>query len=85
MKKIVIHPSYGAFGISDEMLEWMEKKSGEEIDKWNISRDDPLLVECVETLKPDGLKIVEIPDDVKWMICEYDGAEWIAERHRTWY
>ena len=31
------------------------------------------------------LKIVEVPDDVEWQIEEYDGAEWIAEKHRTWY
>lgn len=30
------------------------------------------------------LKIVEIPDDVKWFIHEYDGLEHIAEVHRTW-
>jgi len=30
------------------------------------------------------LKIVEIPDDVKWHIGEYDGIEWVAENHRTW-
>jgi arginine/lysine/ornithine decarboxylase len=30
------------------------------------------------------LKIVEIPDDVKWEINEYDGYEHVAEVHRTW-
>lgn len=30
------------------------------------------------------LKIVEIPDDVEWQIAEYDGNEWIAEKHRVW-
>jgi hypothetical protein len=30
------------------------------------------------------LKVVEIPDDVQWQIEEYDGKEWIAEKHRTW-
>jgi hypothetical protein len=29
--------------------------------------------------------IVEIPDDVKWHIHEYDGLEHVAEDHRTWY
>jgi hypothetical protein len=27
---------------------------------------------------------VDIPDDVKWEIEEYDGNEWVAEVHRTW-
>jgi hypothetical protein len=30
------------------------------------------------------IKIVEVPDDVKWYIEEYDGIEWVAEVHRTW-
>jgi hypothetical protein len=30
------------------------------------------------------LKVVEIPDDVEWIIQEYDGDEWISEKHRTW-
>jgi len=30
------------------------------------------------------LKVVEIPDDVKWQLEEYDGLEWVAEKHRTW-
>lgn len=28
--------------------------------------------------------IVDIPDDVKWHISEYDGLEHVAENHRTW-
>jgi len=30
------------------------------------------------------LKVVEIPDDVEYLIEEYDGLEHIAEAHRTW-
>jgi len=30
------------------------------------------------------LKIVEVPDDVEWEVDEYDGNEWVAEKHRTW-
>jgi hypothetical protein len=45
------------------------------------------LVECIES-NPDEkyLRIVEIPDDVDWIVQENDetGYEWIAERHRTW-
>jgi hypothetical protein len=56
-----------------------------------IVRDDPYLVQVVEELggKAAGgshatLKVVVIPADVDWTIEEYDGSEWIAERHRTW-
>lgn len=56
-----------------------------------IARDDKELVAIVEILgeKANGqharLRIVEVPDDVKWEIHEYDGKEWVAEVHRTWY
>jgi hypothetical protein len=56
----------------------------------DLNRDDLDLVQCLETLghAADGnyseLKIVEVPSDVSWVICEYDGIEWIAEQHRTW-
>jgi hypothetical protein len=56
----------------------------------DIARDDPLLVECVETLgdKANGgcaaLRIVEVPEDAHWHIDEYDGNEHVAEDHRTW-
>ena len=55
-----------------------------------IERNDSALVQVVEELgeKASGphaeLKVVEIPDDVKWKIDEYDGSEWVAEQHRTW-
>ena len=53
-------------------------------------RTDAALVQVVEELGelangPHAqLKVVEIPDDVKWQIEEYDGSEWVAEQHRTW-
>ena len=55
---------------------------------WDIERNDPCLVEIVEELGTNGrygnLKIVEIPDDVKWYIHEYAGDEEIHEEHRKW-
>lgn len=56
----------------------------------NISRTDEDLISVVEQLKEktnticSKLKIVEIPDDVDWEIEDYDGAEWVSEKHRTW-
>jgi len=56
----------------------------------DLARDDPCLVQVVEQLgavangRCADLKVVEIPDDVNWYIEEYDGREWVAERHRTW-
>jgi hypothetical protein len=30
------------------------------------------------------LKVIEIPENVDWEIGEYDGMEWVAEKHRRW-
>ena len=57
----------------------------------NLKRDDPVLVSVVKRLgkKANGryadLKIVKIPASVEWEIMDYDGQEWVAEQHRTWY
>ena len=57
----------------------------------DLLRDDPVLVRVVEELGGDAaggaaadLNIVTIPADVSWTIQDYDGMEWVAERHRTW-
>jgi hypothetical protein len=57
---------------------------------FDIPRDDKFLIQVLEEMgeaaasKYANLKIVEIPEDVEWEIKEYDGAEWVAEKHRTW-
>ena len=67
-----------------------EVKNGNYFSDRDIQRNDSVLIEVVEELgiKANGscseLKIVEIPDDVEWIIEEYDGKEWIAEDHRRW-
>jgi hypothetical protein len=56
----------------------------------NIARDDPILVALVSEMGEAAnsnfakLKVVKIPGDVEWTIDEYDGLEWVAEKHRTW-
>ncbi len=67
-----------------------ERKKGSYFSIYDIFRDDIALIQLIEEMgvKADGshseLKIVEIPDDVEWVIEEYDGIEWIAEKHRRW-
>lgn len=80
--KIVIHAAYGGFRIPAPVCRTLKVT---EYDR-NVLRNDPVLVEYVEKNADAALplKIVEIPDDVDWYIEEYDGNEWVAERHRTW-
>jgi len=53
-------------------------------------RSDPDLIAVIEEMGQASwswaaeIAIVEIPDDVKWHIHEYDGMEHVAEDHRTW-
>jgi hypothetical protein len=56
----------------------------------DIERHDPILIRVVEEMGEAAygscadLRVVEIPDGVKYVIEEYDGNEHIAEEHRTW-
>lgn len=55
------------------------------------NRTDPDLISAIEAvgLKESSgscadLRIIEIPDDIKYEIDDYDGIETIHERHQTW-
>lgn len=55
-------------------------------DERDLERNDINLVKAVEELNPKNIKVIEIPDDVKWYIHETDtGSESIHEEHRIWY
>lgn len=55
------------------------------------NRSDSDLIAVIEQLGEEAngwaadLAVVDIPEDVKWYIDEYDGIEHVAEIHRTWY
>jgi hypothetical protein len=89
--KVVINSCFGGFGLSDAALARYNELSGQTIENYyEIARNDTNLVQVVEELgkKADTtyseLNIVDIPDDVKWDIHEYDGLEHVYEKHRTW-
>lgn len=91
--KIVINKCYGGFGLSRIAEELYKERKGITDPNWHyydIPRDDPILVEMVETMDDQvnssysDLRIVEIPHDVNWQVDEYDGNEWVAEVHRIW-
>lgn len=94
--KIVINACHGGFGLSRAtLLLYADSKNITDPD-WNpsrgdIPRNDPTLVSIVEKIGSSAasgsharLKIVDIPDNVEWEIQEYDGLEWVAEKHNTW-
>lgn len=74
----------------EDRKEYNRQYSEQTLSDRDIARDDPALVQIIEedAEKYAGrhatLKVVEIPDDVKWQIEEYDGYEHVAEQHRTW-
>ena len=93
MQKIVINNCHGGFGLSEKALElYKERMNIKDTNFWDrsIPRDCETLVQIVQELgkKADGdfseLGIVEVPEEVEWQIDEYDGQEWVAEKHRTW-
>lgn len=57
----------------------------------DVDREDFNLINMIEKLGSNRcsgecakLKIIEIPKEVEYEIQDYDGNEWIAEKHRTW-
>lgn len=90
MQKIVINVCYGGFGLSKKAFDYVNIDGNIE-SEYEIQRDDKRLVAFIENNSTEvasseysELKIVEIPDGVDWVICDYDGVEWVAEKHRTW-
>lgn len=92
MTQIVINVCHGGFSLSEQAQARYRELAGVPVAEfvWELDRSDPHLVKTVLELGElaDGryaeLKVVTIPDDVKWSVHEYNGAEWIAEAHRTW-
>lgn len=91
--KIVINKCYGGFSLSDEALSLYNERTGANITYGGreMDRSNPDLIAVIEQLglaKSSGslaeLEIIDIPDDIEWDIEEYDGIEWVAEKHRTW-
>lgn len=88
--KIVINRCFGGYGLSEAAY----KELGLEWDKYGYKFEDdrtnPALVACVEKLGDAAsgslskLKVVEVPDDVKWEIDYYEGMETVRESSREW-
>jgi hypothetical protein len=94
MQKIAVNTIHGGFSLSETALALLGDLKGvskDDIKLYDIRRDDPSLIKVVESYgelangRYSYIKIVEIPDDVEWIIQDYDGVEWVAEKHRTWF
>ena len=88
--KVVINGCYGGYSLSDEALAYLGIPGGSHY-AYEDDRTNPKLVECVEKLgeaashgRGSSLYVVEVPDDVKWTITDYDGVEQVEEVHRVW-
>lgn len=76
----------------DEAGQWFNSATKDWIDIYELmmNRADPDLISVLEQYKEKAngysadIAIIEIPEDVDWVIYETDGREWVAERHRTW-
>ncbi len=92
MTKIVVNRCWGVFGLSEEAYAelGLERNGHENAFRSDDDRVNPKLVEVIERLgsKASGslskLEVVEIPDDVEWVISERDGWEIVEEVHRSW-
>ena len=78
---IVINACFGGFNLSEDAYDRYRELGGTGESAWDISRNDPLLIQVVREMgmAADGphseLNIVSIPNDVDWTIEEYDGSE----------
>lgn len=96
LKGIKVYPENGKHSALTGPTYWLEPPATRDEDAYNvlydrdIPRDDPALIQTIEELGKTAsdrlarLVVTEIPDGVGWTIEEYDGQEWIAEKHRTW-
>ena len=88
--KILINRSFGGFGFSDFLYKEYKKRTGDVINELN-DRTDKTIIDIFEEFGSEKcsdeyakLKLIEIPDDIEFIITEYDGIEKVEEVHRTW-
>lgn len=88
--KVVINRCFGGYGLSKEAYRYLGLRWDGFGFAFSEARNDPRLVRCVEALgeRANGdnaeLAVVDVPDDVKWYISDYDGVEAVHEVHKVW-
>jgi len=95
MPKVAINSNYGIFRLSDAARHAIEALDCPHEFKDHASHEDrtcPFLIAIVESMgnlasyrsDRNDIIVVNVPDDVRWHIHEYDGLEYVAEDHRFW-
>jgi hypothetical protein len=98
-RKVIINACYGRFSLSEKALKLYASRRKPDMPPMGQfgsidqigDRVNPILIDVIEELEEQAntenssLKIVEIPDDVKWYIEDRDGWEHIAEVHKVWH
>lgn len=85
--KVVVNRCLGNYGLSPKAYDFLGFDWDGFGRKFKDYRNNEELIKCVETLDKaaDGenarLQVVEIPDDVGWMITEYNGVEIVEIWH----
>lgn len=91
-EKVVVYNTYGNFKIYDIIYKRMEEM-GYDISKSNNLdiRTNKFFIKAVEEhLNDDKIKnklpylVLKIPSNVDWILQQYDGWEWISEKHKIW-
>jgi hypothetical protein len=87
--KIVINKAYGGYQLSKKAYKELGLKWDGYGNAFSNDRTNQKLVAVVEKLGRRAgylseLEIVEIPDGVDWELNDYDGIEWVSEKHLNW-
>jgi len=89
-QEIAIQVNYSFSKLSNEALKWLNKNYPN-MDDYLEKRDNKALIHCIKELggytvgkNSAEFKIVEIPDDVEWVVQGNRVGEKIVEEHRTW-
>lgn len=94
--KVILNKCYGGFNLSkkahklyaDKRDLTPEKRRELYLDE--SYRDDPILIEIVEELGDEAngmcadLVVVDIPDDMDYVVDDYDGIETLRPKTPTW-
>ena len=88
--KIAINTCFGRFRLSKEAYNYLGLEWDGYGTEYNDNRIDIKLIECINKLGKlangefADIKIIEIPDNIKYYIDNDEGIETVHEEHRTW-